>query len=1129
MFENDLVALKGQLETLAEDSASLQAKYPGPNAEHIAEQLAVVRHNWENLQERSKMHKHTLQSNYELQLFFLRCQDLTSWCSHLKIMLLSEEKVSSVAEAQLLKTEHENLKSEIEAKENNFSELIQSGDEMQEKSNPFKEELDAKLASVLKERESLHLAWQQKKVYLDQLLDLHFFLRDTKQIMAFYTGQERIVNRTVNVEDMEAIEKELKFFETNNVKLKNFEEKTRVLQGHAKKLVMQNHFDSNFIQRQVEEISAYQQKVLDSTNGREIYLKYMMTSLEFQRDVSEVQHWIKHKMDSFSKAAKDYEQGSLSEKIKFLQKYTVFENEISKHEVTVEGIVNKGEILIHSNHKVEETKATLKSLLKLWEELKQMSDKIRRELQDALDMYNFEAETDAIESMVREKEYMSNVSDIGKDLEHCKDLQHKLTEENTDMNINEKIKRILKSADTIKSNQSDEAQKAMDKLESVVQKWNSIQDCINNYKKTLSQARTGHQLISDMNDVIDIVAEKKKMLVADEKSLRSPATVEKLIQKCTTILDFLRSLEGRIAKSSEESKSFIQQQYPLHEKVGETCKSMIEVWQSSLDFCETQMANIRNREAYLKSIKIIQDQQDALQIIISSLDIDPPPTTEAEIDAALAIHEDQKAAIQIQHDILKSSEEKVMECQTESEELNKKLQEDFEAVRELLSTAHQKWNDGKDKLVECKEYQVFHLKVSEINSWLENKSALMEAVDNMRGSAGVHNDAFTHADIDTALRRQLEFDRALAQQHKSYDTLKEEADELIQKDHFQTAAIQRDMLELENRLEQLKDKNAAHMEENQGSKQCSLLLRKINEMRSWIKEKLHVALDESYLDLTNVHSKLQRHIVFESEIISNSERLEQIIKEAEDCSLLSVPKTTIKEVNQQVDDIKEEWKHLNETMKAKRVRLEQANKAVDFMNSVDEVKLWMNEAEDLLQSDDLGKDVESVNALLKKHATLEADLCQQDAKLVNLKETCNEFEKDNHFAIRMLEKSVSEALQQLEKLQNASVIMKENLDDSLVYHKFVKDIHDAILWEKEKIALVSSSEFGKSLVEVQSMMKRHQLLEADIANHNNIVAMLVEKGEQLIKSNHQQSSEIDQVMKELVTRKDQLRDSSSLR
>merc|ERR1711997_1297041 len=113
-------------------------------------------------------------------------------------------------------------------------------------------------------------------------------------------------------------------------------------------------------------------------------------------------------------------------------------------------------------------------------------------------------------------------------------------------------------------------------------------------------------------------------------------------------------------------------------------------------------------------------------------------------------------------------------------------------------------------------------------------------------------------------------------------------------------------------------------------------------------------------------------------------------------------------------------KHLNETMKAKRVRLEQANKAVDFMNAVDEVKLWMNEAEDLLQSDDLGKDVETVKALLKKQSTLESELCQQDGKLANLKETCNGFEKENHFAQAHLEQKVTEALQQLEKLQNAS-------------------------------------------------------------------------------------------------------------
>ena len=105
VFDNDLVALHNQLEELSEDSGKLQAKYPGPNATHISEQLAVVRNNWDNLQERAKAHKHTLRSNYQLQLFGLSCQDLVSWCSHLKIMLISEEKVSNVAEAQRLKVE----------------------------------------------------------------------------------------------------------------------------------------------------------------------------------------------------------------------------------------------------------------------------------------------------------------------------------------------------------------------------------------------------------------------------------------------------------------------------------------------------------------------------------------------------------------------------------------------------------------------------------------------------------------------------------------------------------------------------------------------------------------------------------------------------------------------------------------------------------------------------------------------------------------------------------------------------------------------------------------------------------------------------------------------------------------
>lgn len=56
-------------------------------------------------------------------------------------------------------------------------------------------------------------------------------------------------------------------------------------------MVEQKHFDSNFIKTKVGEIVHFQQKVLDAYKGREIYLKHLQTSLEFQRDVTEVESW----------------------------------------------------------------------------------------------------------------------------------------------------------------------------------------------------------------------------------------------------------------------------------------------------------------------------------------------------------------------------------------------------------------------------------------------------------------------------------------------------------------------------------------------------------------------------------------------------------------------------------------------------------------------------------------------------------------------------------------------------------------------------------------------------------------------------------------------------------------------
>ena len=168
------------------------------------------------------------------------------------------------------------------------------------------------------------------------------------------------------------------------------------------------------------------------------------------------------------------------------------------------------------------------------------------------------------------------------------------------------------------SNMGDEVDTANGRLENVVLRWNSIQDAINSYKKTLERAMFAHQLVSDMNDVIDIVAEKKNLLAFDIKTLDSVGA-DKVYQKCQTIGDFVKSLDGRIKGYGESAHKLIREQHPLRKEVAETHESMLEAWNSCLEYSEQQLAAILNHDNYFKSMKVMHDQVNNYLLLATKL------------------------------------------------------------------------------------------------------------------------------------------------------------------------------------------------------------------------------------------------------------------------------------------------------------------------------------------------------------------------------------------------------------------------------------------------------------------------------------------------------------------------------
>lgn len=84
--------------------------------------------------------------------------------------------------------------------------------------------------------------------------------------------------------------------------------------------------------------------------------------------------------------------------------------------------------------------------------------------------------------------------------------------------------------------------------------------------------------------------------------------------------------------------------------------------------------------------------------------------------------------------------------------------------------------------------------------------------------------------------------------------------------------------------------------------------------------------------------------------------------------LLVAEKPELKPVVQQtLQDLQRQWEELEGTTQTKAQCLFDANRAELFTQSCSALDVWLKNIESQLQSDDYGKDLTSVNILLKKH------------------------------------------------------------------------------------------------------------------------------------------------------------------
>ncbi|XP_017777112.1 PREDICTED: spectrin beta chain isoform X3 [Nicrophorus vespilloides] len=215
-FMQDLQTLQSQVQQIQEESRKLQSAYAGDRAREITNREAEVVSAWMNLQGACEQRKLKLGDTGDLFRFFNLVRTLMQWMDDVVRQMNTGEKPRDVSGVETLMTNHQSLKAEVDAREDNFTGCVSLGKELLSRGHYASTEIKEKLLALSNQRNSLLHRWEERWENLQLILEVYQFARDAAVAEAWLIAQEPYLMSTElghTIDDVENLIKKHEAFE----------------------------------------------------------------------------------------------------------------------------------------------------------------------------------------------------------------------------------------------------------------------------------------------------------------------------------------------------------------------------------------------------------------------------------------------------------------------------------------------------------------------------------------------------------------------------------------------------------------------------------------------------------------------------------------------------------------------------------------------------------------------------------------------------------------------------------------------------------------------------------------------------------------------------------------------------
>ncbi|NXC11410.1 SPTN5 protein, partial [Orthonyx spaldingii] len=926
----------------------------------------------------------------------------------------------------------------------------------------------------LKRFESLQAPLYERRKLLEAAVDLYEFYHYHDMELNWINERLPIAHSTNCGKSLDVAQNLLQKHKELQAEVNAHKQQVQRVLDKGKTMIVGQHPSAQNISEKCQELVTAWQGLEKSCEERMKQLQHSVDFQEFLMNTSDLEAWVAEKYPLVT--SKDYgkdEDGTL----KLIKKHKALEHDIAIYQDLLKELSESVQTLpLGGSIQYIEVDAPKEQVHSRLQELEELAAARGKKLDETLVLHEFLREYEDLEDWITQQKQTASSEEYGNDYEHVLQLCAKYDTFRHQLEAaGKRVVAFQQLADNLLNRGYSESWEIRQMQKQLRNSWEELLEMTRLRGERLRDAEAIHKCYQDLTDALAHIEEKSKSIPDDvAKDMRGVQTQlrnhvalehelsgnEQQLQELTHSADHvlpycskkqvedLKAKQQAIVTNWKALKSKVELRRKLLEQAHKLYEFQAHVWDYFLwtaEIIREMRAKETIRDISTSSLRLTQHQQLL-----------------AEIEAR---EEKYSHVVQLGQSLLQDEE-------MPSKEIQQKLQ----ALLEEKKNVYNAWGQKKERLEKTHQEQMFYKDWDHLDMLLNSQEVYLKSSDLGRSVD----------EVEQLIRKHEAFEKLLASQDEKMMSLQEQASRLKKADGLEGQKIQYKLNVILERKRQIKDLSQSRREKLQTALLLALFYQNLEEADDWVSERMQRLEDPSIQDPSNLQDKmklLQKHQVFEAEILANEEIITAVNKKGE--ALISKGHPKSGEIRRQVRMLQEHWEKLKRAVAARGKMLEDSRDFLEFLQKVDQVEAWIREKEVMINVGDVGNDYEHCLQLKKKlnefRGATSGESTVDDAHIRTINALAMKLERQN----KEETKTIYERRKQLNEKWNSFHgnlnAYRKKLEGALEIHALIREIDDITERITEKSVLIQALDYGKDVESVENLIRKHEEMEREIS------------------------------------------------